>query len=592
MNLRAFVNRIAVFLVPFLLLAAAVPATAQISVTATTPNSAAQGTVNLNVTVSGSGFKKGAKAQWFVSGSTTNPGGVTVNSTAFSNSNTLVANITVAADAVISGFDVVVTNADGRTGKGTELFAVVKKQTVAACPVLTPLVTAPASCTTGQPGCLDPTFGTDPSWPGMVFTNTDGPTPPTNDMDGGRAVREMPDGRIVAMGNTTDPATLTNGFAAIRYSPDGSLDPTFGDGGIARQFLATTGLGVVAWDGVLQPDGSVVVVGTLYGSTYNQGAAVRFTPSGSLDTSFGSNGVFILTEKPKPNTYWNVDFEGVILDSSNNLLIGTTTTGGCQVVRLKPDGSLDSSFGSGGIVTLASLMSCGEGSMVPVAIQSTSTGKHFLVGGSINGSFGLVRLNWNGTVDSSFGPNGNGTVTTSWCGSGADSVHALAVDGNGNIFAAGRAQWGSSTSTINFGVAKYTPNGTADSTFGYIAPGGTQPSGKAAFDVMGDTEILRSVVVQSDGKILLSGATQTTVGGVTVHPFAVVRLNYDGSLDQSFGLADGNAGAVVTLPQGSPSQVPFRMSLDSAGRLLQTGAVMFDTGPYASWNLAIIRYIP
>lgn len=69
------------------------PASAQISVTSATPNSTVQGTTNLNVTIGGKGFQAGAKAQWFISG-TTNPGGVTVNSTAFVNSTTLTANIT------------------------------------------------------------------------------------------------------------------------------------------------------------------------------------------------------------------------------------------------------------------------------------------------------------------------------------------------------------------------------------------------------------------------------------------------------------------------------------------------------------------
>jgi hypothetical protein len=107
-------------------------ATAQIQVTATNPSAAPQGTINLNVTVSGNGFKKGANAQWFVSG-TTNPGGVTVNSTTFKNSSQLTANITVAGDAQISGFDVAVRNADGRTGKGTDLFAVTTKGTPIGC---------------------------------------------------------------------------------------------------------------------------------------------------------------------------------------------------------------------------------------------------------------------------------------------------------------------------------------------------------------------------------------------------------------------------------------------------------------------------
>src|SRR5512146_120242 len=99
------------------------PAGAQISVNSAIPNSAVQGTTNLNVTVGGKGFKAGAKAQWFVSG-TSNPGGVTVNSTAFVNSTTLTANITVSSTAQIGNFDIVVTNTDGRTGKGGELFAV------------------------------------------------------------------------------------------------------------------------------------------------------------------------------------------------------------------------------------------------------------------------------------------------------------------------------------------------------------------------------------------------------------------------------------------------------------------------------------
>src|SRR5262252_1437199 len=96
--------------------------TAQVQVDSTNPNAAPQGTVNLNVIINGNGFKKGAVAKWFVTG-TTNPGGVTVNSTVFNSATQLTANITVASDAVISGFDVLVYSG-GRTGKGTDLFAV------------------------------------------------------------------------------------------------------------------------------------------------------------------------------------------------------------------------------------------------------------------------------------------------------------------------------------------------------------------------------------------------------------------------------------------------------------------------------------
>src|SRR5579863_2837113 len=74
-------------------------AVAQIQVSATSPSAAPQGTTNLNVTVNGNGFKKGAKAQWFVTG-TVNPGGVTVNSTTFNSSGQLTANLTIASGAV------------------------------------------------------------------------------------------------------------------------------------------------------------------------------------------------------------------------------------------------------------------------------------------------------------------------------------------------------------------------------------------------------------------------------------------------------------------------------------------------------------
>ena len=110
------------------------PASAQVQVTSALPSSATQGTINLDVTVGGKGFQNGAKAQWFLSG-TTNPGGVTVNSTAFVDSNTLKANITVSGTATVGPFDIVVKNTNGRTGKGTELFAVQSKGTCTDTPL-------------------------------------------------------------------------------------------------------------------------------------------------------------------------------------------------------------------------------------------------------------------------------------------------------------------------------------------------------------------------------------------------------------------------------------------------------------------------
>ena len=121
---------------------------AQIQVNSADPPAAEQGAVNLNVTVGGKGFKKGAAASFVLTG-TDNPDGITVNSTTFVGSTTLVANITVADTATIAKFDVKVRNSDGRIGKGTELFAVLAKgSTSSAIPVSNTIADTTAG---GQP---------------------------------------------------------------------------------------------------------------------------------------------------------------------------------------------------------------------------------------------------------------------------------------------------------------------------------------------------------------------------------------------------------------------------------------------------------
>jgi len=95
-------------------------------VSAAVPDNAPQATLNLNVTIKGNGFKKGAIAKWLVTASETDTGGVTVNTTAYVSATELLANITVAPNAQTDKkFDIKVTLSSGRTGKGIELFKVI-----------------------------------------------------------------------------------------------------------------------------------------------------------------------------------------------------------------------------------------------------------------------------------------------------------------------------------------------------------------------------------------------------------------------------------------------------------------------------------
>lgn len=101
-------------------------ASAQVQVSSAIPDTGEQGTLSLNVTIKGRGFKNGATVKFFKT-KTKDPAGIVVNGTQFVNDTELVANIDIADTAAVAGFDIVVQNADGRTGKGTELFSVVAK---------------------------------------------------------------------------------------------------------------------------------------------------------------------------------------------------------------------------------------------------------------------------------------------------------------------------------------------------------------------------------------------------------------------------------------------------------------------------------
>jgi len=373
-------------------------AAAQVSVNSANPNSTAQSTVDLDVIVSGSGFKKGAKAQWFVSG-TTNPGGVTVNSTSFNNSGQLTANISVSATATTGPFDIQVTNTDGRTGKGTELFAV-KNKVASACIVPAPLNIAPVATGCANPSgstCLDSSFGNTAALPpgGLVLTNTDGSVPSANDLDAAQAVfpQQMPDGtsRVVAIGATSNPnVSGQQGIAVLRYNTDGALDAQFGTGGVVK-FFPPNGSGLAVRDGVLDPSGNVLAVADAGGTT----VLARFTSAGILDTSFHTNG-YVTLSALKPSAM-ALQTDGKILVAGTRI-VSKTIVG--SVARFNSDGSPDSSFGTSGQTNLTSLSL-----LYSVALQTINSQQYIVAGGgsASTGVFSVARITPVGTLDTAFG---------------------------------------------------------------------------------------------------------------------------------------------------------------------------------------------
>ena len=569
--------------------AAAPQAGAQISVNSANPNNTAQGTVNLDVSVSGNGFKKGAKAQWFVTG-TTNPGGVTVNSTTFNNSGQLTANITVSDTATTGGFDIQVTNSDGRTGKGTELFAI-KTKGASACIVPTPLNIVPAATAcAGSSGstCLDSTFGNAIALPpgGLVLTNTDGSVPSVNDLDTAQAVfpQQMPDGtaRILAIGTTTNPnVSGQQGIALVRYNTDGTLDTLFGTGGIARFFPTTIG-GSSVRDGALDPSGNALAIMDAAGTTI----LARFTPQGLPDTTFHSSGyVSLSTLKPLAMV---LQADGKIVVAGTRI-VSKAVVG--SVVRFNPNGSLDTSFGSAGQVNLNSLSL-----LYSVALQTVNSQQYILAGGGAasTAAFSMARLNPSGALDTSFGSSA-GYSTTDFCGTGS-TIFSVNVDTAGNILAGGTAAL-VANGPPKFGIARFDRNGLLDTTFGDPSTGGLTRSGRTLVDFYGYRNFIMSVrpVLDVNGNqvgYLAAGYAGQSTGPFTQNQYlVVVRFNLDGLLDTTFG-TNGSGGLAIDF--GGANNFVMKPAehntfVQSDGRIITVGTSGFVSGSNAGANFALAR---
>lgn len=563
------------FLVVTLVLLLAEPAAAQISVSSASPNSAAQGTVNLTVTVNGKGFKRGAQAQWFVSG-TTNPGGVVVNSTAFVSSTQLSANITISDTAVIGGFDVQVMNADGRTGKGTELFAVqAKGSNTSACSAsVQPTVFSSAVANPGfscvpdswLPGSLDSCFGTG----GKV----------TTDVNGGASVGAIAlqsDGKVVAAARAPSypGASSSSDIYVVRYNSQGALDPTFGTSGVAKiaftEACDQEGVAAIA----IQPDGRIVLAG-------NGFSVARLNPDGSLDTTFAGTGrtSISIQKSPSGGAYGAAD---ITFQSNGAIVLVGQSSNSFVFARLTPNGALDTSFNGSGtaIISTANSRDKYVGGGYAVAIQNVPVNGSYVekivaagIRPSLNGvarDFAVMRLNPDGTLDSTFGSGG--MTFTDFAG-GGDQAYAIAVDTDNSIVVAGHANM--PDKTMRFAVVRYTQNGQLSSGFG--------SDGKVTVIVPGYTYTasLQGVAIQSDGKIVGGGYVQN--GDISGSLFGLARLNPDGSLDTSFG----QAGIVTTDFSTTADYLLSNLVLQPDGKILAAGSAGFD----GAGKAAIARYMP
>ncbi len=402
--------------------------------------------------------------------------------------------------------------------------------------------------TFAQPG-LDQTFGTG----GKVRTNTN-PSPSTSDYVS--KVLLQTDGKLVVVGSSSlYISTQTPYFptpALARYNSDGTLDSTFDNDGI----VLTTSLNYSALnDAVLQPDGKIVAVGT-YGASAPMGVrdylVVRYNTDGSLDTSFdgdgyatlsfgvnredalgvalqsdgkivvvgnsapsGGNAVTVLvrynTNGTQDLNFGNEDGglaihsppsgTAIVILPDDRIIIGGSNT----IARLNSNGTIDTSFGTSGRITL---------NFFTNALALQADGK-IVAAGETNFTapqidFELARLNSNGTMDASFGTNGR--VTTPFNATSSDRAADVAVQPDGRIIAFGTGFTPLPEQRSNFALARYTSSGVLQA--------------KTTLDFNLRVDIGASALIQPDGKIVVAGysySTQTGFGVPIDGEFALAR---------------------------------------------------------------------
>ncbi|MHB1560917.1 MAG: NHL repeat-containing protein [Isosphaeraceae bacterium] len=334
-------------------------------------------------------------------------------------------------------------------------------------------------------GALDTTFGGT----GTVVTNATTVTASNDQTQYASGTVVLPDLTTVVAGVTPEAYQTGKGANSVsthldivlaRYNPDGSLDQAFGSGGLVRIRAA-----VDYWGSNLEPHLISVALQTVNGNP-------EIVVAGDTTVTY-STGKH-----------------------------GTVTRHDLYVARLNLNGSFDTTFNNTGSETI----DFPQGDVFAEGVAVQSDGK--IVVGADSGAAGLhflaVRLDANGGLDSSFGPNGQGYV-----GLASGSAQDMILDGSGNILVCGYDN-NPSTGSSTMAVVRYTPSGQPDPTFGN--------NGEALVTL--GAPYAYAIGVQSTGQIVVSGDFPSGGG--------VARLNANGSVDTSFGSGGAFTDATMFVP--------------------------------------------
>lgn len=300
------------------------------------------------------------------------------------------------------------------------------------------------------------------------------------------------------------------------------------------------------------------------------GSGLLLRTSGFDQREIAANGPFAFVVPVADGTAYSVS---VVTQPNNPLQTCTVTNGsgtitGANVTNIlvncvtqQAAAGLDESFGTHGKVFDA------VGFNPALALQPD--GKLLVVRGLT-----LSRYNTNGSNDTTFGAGGHVTIVTN--GGGLDEMKALALQSDGKIVVAGFTSLPTAFNQ-DWMVLRFNANGTADMSFG--------SGGKTLTDFDGMNDEAKSVLIQSDGKIVVAGQVQLGVPLSADQDFAVVRYLADGTPDPAFGGGDGKA----TLTVGGHSDFVSAAALQADGKIIVVGRVFTDNGSGNS-DMGIVRF--
>ncbi len=396
----------------------------------------------------------------------------------------------------------------------------------------------------------------------------------------GSAIVRLPGGELVIAGSAGD---LTSGdVVLVRYLSDGTLDGSFGVGGIARPLPGwTVAQGEVAM--VRADDGAFFVAATVLAADGGDVLVARLGPDAAPDASFGDGGVRVVDPGGDDHA------ASLLLDGLGRVVVAGR--GGpddeLAVLRLDPDGDLDAGFGGDDGIVTTDASGGGHGSAGnDVALQTD--GKIVVAGSAGNGSdldFALVRYDEAGVPDPTFGVGG--VVTTAipppFVGVLANDVaRAVVVQPDGRIVAAVGHEWGA----FAIALARYDASGALDPTFG---DGGVALAGGPAEGV-----IANDLVLAPNGRLVVAGHV-VNLQLLSLSSTVLARFMPDGTLDATFGGASGHPGLVVINRFESlfPREAGRALLRDPDGRYVVAGLAdpAASPSPPTSLELAVSRVL-